>query len=121
MADGLVDLQRKLRRVENDIERAFGTLSSRMQRDRLLGNFGGMLQQLQLLDEFVPSGLELAAVRVGIRALLDLRTLKRIRRVARTRSDGRLVYLGTLRRMEPLLIACLLYTSPSPRDGLLSR
>src|SRR5664280_2908071 len=99
MADRLVDLQRELRRVENDIELAFGTLSSRMQRDRPLGNFGGMLQQPQLLDEFIPSALELAAVRVGIRAFLDFRTLKRIRRVARTGSDGRLVYL------------CLLYTS----------
>src|SRR5664280_1895023 len=107
MTDGLVDLQRELRRVENDIERAFGTLRSRMQRDRLLGNFGGMLQQPQLLDKFIPSALELAAVRVGIRALLDFRTLKRIRRVARTGSDGRLVYLGTLRRIEPLLLSLI--------------
>src|ERR1039458_9145381 len=105
MPDGLVDLKRELRRVENDIELAFRTLRSRVQRDRLLSSFAGMFQQPQLLDQFIPSALELAAVRVGIRALLDLRTLERIRCVTRSGSDRSLVYLGTLRRVEPLLIA----------------
>src|ERR1039458_3314421 len=103
MTDGLVDLQRELRRVENDIELAFWTLRSRVQRDRLLGNFAGMFQQPQLLDQFIASALKLPAIRVGIRALLDLRPLERIRCVTRPESDCGLVYLGTLDRKSTRL------------------
>ena len=53
MADRFVNLQRELRRVKNDIEGAFGTLLGGMQRDRLLANFGSMIQQPQLLDQLV--------------------------------------------------------------------
>ena len=55
-----------------------------MQSDRLLGDLGCMVQQPQLVDQLVALVLKLAAVRVGIRALLDFASFERIRGIART-------------------------------------
>ena len=80
MADGLVNLQRELRRVEDDVVLPFRTLIGRMQGNRLLRDLRRVIQQLEFLDQLIASVLELSAERVGIGALLDLRTLERIAR-----------------------------------------
>ena len=50
MADGFVNLQAELAAVENQIERAFGTLIGRVQRDGFFGDARGILEQSQLVE-----------------------------------------------------------------------
>ena len=67
MPDGFVNLQSKLRAIENDVECAFWTLIRMMQSDGLFRNAAGVLDQFQFFDQLVAFVLPLSAIRIRIR------------------------------------------------------
>ena len=91
MADRFVNLQPELRAVQNQVEFAFGTLFGGVQRHRLLGDARSVLHQAQLVHQFVPLQLILAAEGIRVRALLNLAILVAQRRKARAGQVARLV------------------------------
>src|SRR5262250_1544418 len=84
MADRFVNLKPKLRAIENNGEHSFRTLIRFEQRDGFFPHAAGILNQLQLLNEFVSFVLPLPTVRIRIRPLLNLAACKRVRRVTHT-------------------------------------
>src|SRR5580700_10260361 len=105
MPDRFVDLQSKLRTIENNVERAFGALLSFMQRNRLFRDAARVLNQPQLVDQLVAFVLPLSTEGIRIRPLLNLVVRKRIRSIARACGILCLMDVGSLRRHEPLLLA----------------
>src|SRR5580658_3279850 len=68
----LVDLQAKLRAIEDEVELAFGALIRCVQGDGFFGDAGRVSDQVPLVDQLVAFELMLATEGVGIGALLDL-------------------------------------------------
>src|SRR5438045_6168564 len=63
MPHGFVDLQPKLRAFQDDIERAFGALIGLVQRDSFFADSARVLNQLQLINQFIAFVLPLATER----------------------------------------------------------
>src|SRR5580693_168035 len=105
MPNGFVNLQSKLRTIENNVEHARWTLLRVMQSDRFFRNAAGVLDQLQLFNQLVAFVLPLTPIRVRIGPFLNLVARKRIRSVTRPRGIFRLMDVGSLRRYKPLFLA----------------
>ena len=100
-----MNLQAKLRALQDDRERTFRTLVRLMQRYRFLADPSRVLYQLKFLDQLVTFVLPLPTIRSWVRAFLDLRPGERVRSVARAGGIFRLTNIRPLRRHKPLLLA----------------
>ena len=114
VADGFVNLQAQLRAVQNQVEFAFGTLVGGVQRHRLFGDPRRVLQQAQLVHQFVALQLILSAEGVGERALLDLAVLVAQRRKARAGETASLIDHGAQGGDEDLPPLLELHRRPRP-------
>src|SRR5437762_666554 len=102
MPDRFVNLQPKLRTLQNYVEGSFGTLRGRVQRHRLFPNAPRILDQPELVNQFVTFVLPLAAKGIRIRSLLNFAPRERIRDVSGAGRDFRLMNLRAFRGKEPL-------------------
>ena len=102
VADGFVNLQAQLRAVEDQVEFALGALVGLMQRHGLFGDARGVLQQAQLVHQFVAFQLELAAEGIGEGALLKIAVLVAGGRETRAREAARLIDYAAESRDEDL-------------------
>jgi len=72
MAHRLVDLERELRSLEDDVEHAGGTHRSREEGHRLLGDPRCVAEEVEPGDELVTGAREVPAERAGVGAALEL-------------------------------------------------
>ena len=117
MPDGFVNLQAQLRSIQNDCGRAFRALVRMMQRDGLFRHAPRILHQFHFFDQFIAAVLPLPAKRVRIRPLLNLRTGKRIRRIARAGRIFCLMNVSALGRKKPRLFALKVHAGFGERDA----
>ena len=92
-----MNLQAKLRTIENDGENAFRTLLRLVQGHRFFADAPGVFDKLELMDQLVPFVLPLSAVRSGVGALLDIVSCERVGRVTRA---GRVLGLVDIRALR---------------------
>ena len=86
-------------------------------------NFGALIRELRIKNDF---GQRELAIKIGVAAsyLNDIEKEKRSapkQIVIKKLSNLLKINIDTLNDLAGLSKGCLLYTSPSPRDGLLSR
>src|SRR5438105_15494492 len=101
MSHRLVNLQPKLRTVENDVEFPFWTLISLMKGYGLLGNAPGVFYKLQFFDQLISLVLPLPTVGCRVRPLLNFIPGEHISCVARAGREFALMNVRALRRHEP--------------------
>src|SRR5581483_12135637 len=104
MSNRLVNLQRQLRALEDDVERALRTLLRLVQRYTFLGDAACILQQLELVDQFVAFVLPLSTERTGIGTLLNIAPGKGICGVTSSRRVLGLVDIAAFRGKKPLFL-----------------
>src|SRR3981081_2241353 len=96
MTDGFVNLQSKLRTIENDVGRALRTLLGTMQSNRFFCDPAGILKKSQLLNHLIALVLQLPAKGIRIRAFLDFISRERVRGIACARGIFRLMDVTSL-------------------------
>src|SRR5512133_2050699 len=103
MAARLVDLERELRGSDDEVEDAGGSLRRGEERERLVADAAAVGAEVERLDELPAAGLEVAAGRVRVGALLELVAVERDDLEAAARLGRRLLDPAPLGRREDLL------------------
>src|SRR6202453_2690036 len=103
MPNRFMDLQSKLRTIQNQIESALRTLICLVQRDSLFGNLASILDEIRLFNELISFVLPLSAERIRIRTLLDLIAVECVRSCFHARGIVCLMNFAILGRGKPLL------------------
>src|SRR5438128_8617264 len=105
MAARFVNLQRKLRGADDQIESTAGSFRGGQKRERLVANLQSRARQIELFDEFPSASLKIAAERVRERAPLKFVTIDRQRLDAAAHLGGGLFDVASDGRCEDFFLA----------------
>ena len=105
VSDGFMNLEPKLRTVEDNREHAFRTLLRLVQCYCFFADAPGVLQQLEFVNQLVALVLPLSAVRSGVGPLLDIVSREGVSGVTGAGRVLGLMDVRALGRNEPLLLA----------------